>query len=120
MISEIIKSTPDKKELRKFAITIFSALGIIGTILLWQKKDIGFISLSGPLTNIVVAVLFLMVSVFGGIWGILGSTGFFVNLWLAAFNLIPFGMMDGQKIFSWNPIIWALVSIPVWIITFLR
>jgi len=43
MISDILKSKPDKKELRKFAITIFAALGIIGGILLWQEKDIGYI-----------------------------------------------------------------------------
>ncbi len=43
MISEIFKSKPDKKELRKFAITIWAVLSIIGGIILWQKKDIGFI-----------------------------------------------------------------------------
>jgi Zn-dependent protease len=40
-------------------------------------------------------------------------------MWLAAFNLIPFGMFDGQKIFTWNSRIWAVVAIPVWIITIL-
>ena len=46
MISEIFKSKPDKKELRKFAITIFAALGIIGAIIFWQKGDTGFIFLA--------------------------------------------------------------------------
>ena len=46
MIFEMIKSKPDKKELRKFAITIFAALSIIGGIILWQKGDTGFIFLA--------------------------------------------------------------------------
>ena len=46
MISEIFNSKPDKKELRKFAITICAVLSIIGGIILWQKGDTGFIFLA--------------------------------------------------------------------------
>jgi large-conductance mechanosensitive channel len=46
MISEIFKSKPHKKELRKFTITICAALSIIGGIILWQKGDTGFIFLA--------------------------------------------------------------------------
>ena len=34
------------KELRKFALTLFFALGILGAALVWRKRDIGFL-LSG-------------------------------------------------------------------------
>ena len=34
------------KELRKFALTLFCALGILGALLVWRKRDIGFL-LSG-------------------------------------------------------------------------
>jgi len=79
------------------------------------KRENGLISISGPITNVVVAMLFLIISSFGGIFNFVGLQGFFINLWLAAFNLIPFGNMDGQKILRWNPIIWALITIPVWV-----
>jgi len=30
------------------------------------------------------------------------------NAWIAVFNLIPFGMFDGLKVFAWNKKVWAL------------
>jgi len=73
------------------------------------------------MASILVALLFL-IAYFSGIpiLSSLGNIGFTINMWLAAFNLIPFGMMDGRKIFDWDPKIWFLVAIPVWIITFIR
>lgn len=35
--------------------------------------------------------------------------GGFFNAYMASFNLVPFGMLDGLKIFNWNKIIWGLV-----------
>ena len=29
------------------------------------------------------------------------------NAWIAMFNLLPFGVLDGQKIFDWNKVVWA-------------
>jgi Zn-dependent protease len=29
------------------------------------------------------------------------------NAWIAMFNLLPFGVLDGQKIFDWNKIAWG-------------
>jgi hypothetical protein len=37
------KTKADVKELRKFALTLFCALGILGAILLWRKRDVGFV-----------------------------------------------------------------------------
>ena len=31
-----------------------------------------------------------------------------VNTWLAIFNLIPFGILDGWKVFRWNKIVWVI------------
>src|SRR5207247_9557436 len=39
------------------------------------------------------------------------------NLWLGAFNMIPFFILDGQKVLTWNRAIWALVTIPLWLAT---
>ncbi|MGA8485369.1 MAG: hypothetical protein WB706_13345, partial [Nitrososphaeraceae archaeon] len=40
------------------------------------------------------------------------SSYFFVagasfNGWIAMFNLLPFGVLDGQKIFEWNKVVWV-------------
>jgi len=38
-----------------------------------------------------------------------------LNLWLGAFNMLPIVILDGQKVFSWDKKIWALVAIPLWL-----
>jgi Zn-dependent protease len=30
------------------------------------------------------------------------------NGWIAMFNLIPMGVLDGQKIFDWNKVVWGI------------
>ena len=83
------------------------------------QKQNGLISISGPLANILVALLFLLLSGSGGFVGLVGSTGFRLNAWLAAFNLLPFGALDGRKVFSWSRVIWAIVTVPAWLMIFL-
>jgi ABC-type uncharacterized transport system permease subunit len=39
----MMKPTVDAKELRKFALTMFCALGILGSFLVWRRRDIGFV-----------------------------------------------------------------------------
>lgn len=41
----MIEPKSEVKELRKFALTMFFALGILGAILVWRKGDIGFMLL---------------------------------------------------------------------------
>ena len=83
-----------------------------------NRREMAIIALAGPLTNILLAFIFLLAyQEFTGILGILGLIGFRINLWLAAFNLIPFMGLDGSKVFLWNPLFWALITVPVWIYT---
>lgn len=86
-----------------------------------KNSENGKISLAGPATNIILALLFLSIPMFFqnsllvGI-GILGAT---VNSFLAFFNLIPFSMLDGAKIFRWNPLIWiAIMGIAVLLLAY--
>ena len=52
MLKEKLKK-PDKEELRKFAITISVALGVLGVLILWRNGQAGLIFLS------IGAVIFL-------------------------------------------------------------
>jgi Zn-dependent protease len=82
------------------------------------RRENGIISISGPATNVLLSIVFLMISLlFGGLIGLIGRVGFGVNLWLASFNMIPFGGLDGKKVLEWNIIIWVIFTIPLWIIT---
>ncbi len=78
-----------------------------------SKEQNGKISLAGPATNIILGGLFfLLIYYFSSvpILGALGLLGFTVNSFLALFNLIPFSILDGAKIFRWNPLIWIVVT----------
>src|SRR5207245_10219630 len=90
-----------------------------------DRKANGVISLVGPLVNIGAAAIFglaLVVSTtlgFGDI--VIGNSFYFlqegvqINLLLGAFNMIPFFILDGQKVFTWDRRVWAPVAIPLWI-----
>lgn len=86
------------------------------------KRENGLIALLGPLTNIALAMLFYLLFLFSypyTLMWLVGFMGSWINLWLAAFNMLPFGGLDGQKVLSWSLPIWAVVAIPLWIWVFL-
>jgi len=95
--------------------SIFLPLKIIapGTVLITGRvtlSTIGKTAFAGPLTNITLgyALLFLSFLTSGSIISLVLGWGAYVNSILAIFNLIPFGVLDGQKIMSWNMRVWAI------------
>jgi len=89
------------------AVMIHPGATAWGTASLSRQK-IGIISLAGPATNIGLAVVFLVLDFIQP--ALLFTLGARINIWLALFNLIPFGPLDGAKILKWNKGIW-LISI---------
>ena len=81
-------------------------------------KQNGLIALAGPVTNLLLAVVFLvpfLAALAAGSTGFLGqvaSRGLQINLLLAGFNMLPFGPLDGRKIRAWSTLVWAVVAIP--------
>ena len=84
---------------------IFAAPGAVfikGNI---TKERNGKISLAGPMTNIVLALIFLIcIFVFNTneMLSVLFSFGLTINSLLAAFNMIPAMPFDGAKIIAWD------------------
>lgn len=74
-----------------------------------DRENMGKISIAGPTTNIILAVMLLTIALpfQEGYQLVLVICAAF-NAWIALFNLIPFGMLDGFKIFLWNKTMWAL------------
>ena len=106
------------------AVYIASRSGYIGDAM--DRKTSGIISLTGPLVNVAMAGIFAIADIAlpaVGIQGIIINGrnflpwAIFINLWLGAFNMIPFFILDGQKVLTWNRAIWALVTIPLWLAT---
>ena len=78
-----------------------------------SREENGKISLAGPLTNIALAVIFFLLKPslsFSPFLSAIISLGFLINSFLALFNLIPFSIFDGAKIFRWNPLIWLITA----------
>ena len=101
-----------------FLAVIMSFLGFViaapGAVMIQTQsadnRKSGLISVAGPSMNILLAVLFLgLFYISSGFINELANYGFRINAWLALFNMIPFWLFDGAKIFRWNKIIWVLV-----------
>jgi len=73
-----------------------------------DMKSMGKTAIAGPMTNITLSTIFLAGTfLFPQQIDILALAAFF-NAWIALFNLIPFGLLDGFKVFLWDKKIWAL------------
>ena len=85
------------------AVMIHPRADVWGRATLTREKT-GLISIAGPAMNICLAVVFILINVAYPM--LLFSLGARINTWLAIFNLIPFGPLDGAKIFRWNKKAW--------------
>lgn len=75
-----------------------------------DRKSLGKVSIAGPTTNIALSIMFLSASNFSvqSILAWVFLLGAALNAWIALFNLIPLGMLDGFKVFSWGKKVWIL------------
>jgi Zn-dependent protease len=98
-------------------ITAISALPIMpfkfiapGAVMvgLSDGKKFGRVALIGPVTNLVMGFSFLLLSLFYNSYSPYFTIGASFNGWIAMFNLIPLGVLDGQKIFDWNKLVWGI------------
>ena len=95
---------------------IFAAPGAVHHQGYLTEKQHGHIAIAGPVTNLILAAVFVPVYFAGvtvgvDLLGTLGRFGIIINLFLAAFNLVPFGPLDGKTVIGWSK--------PVWLGTFL-
>ena len=78
------------------------------------KRKAGLISIVGPVMNLSLALVFILLNMaYPNITDLtlLFSLGARINTWLAVFNLIPFGPLDGAKIFRWHKGAWTAVIV---------
>ncbi|MFQ3293383.1 MAG: Zn-dependent protease [Natrialbaceae archaeon] len=76
-------------------------------------RERGLISLAGPVTNLALLVPFaLLMLAPGELLQLIGRTGLFINALLAAFNMAPFGPLDGRTVVKWNKAVFVAVFVP--------
>ena len=102
---------------------IFAAPGAVHHRGRLTEREHGHIAIAGPVVNLVLTVVFVPVFVIGLLIGspivvLVGERGIAINLFLAAFNLIPYGPLDGKTVIGWSKPIWALTFIPSAVVAF--
>lgn len=85
---------------------IFAAPGAVMISGYVHKRENGIISMAGPLSNLVLVLVFAPLLVVPYL-GVVGALGIIINAWLGLFNLLPFGSFDGSKILAWNRVVYA-------------
>jgi Zn-dependent protease len=105
-------------------ISIISPLKIIspGAVMIagpMSSETIGKTAIAGPLTNILLATLFTVLACGSPPLQPVAAYSALINAIIALFNLVPFGIMDGLKIFWWNKQIWAAAFITSIVLTVL-
>lgn len=105
-----------------FIIAAPGAVMISGNV---TRERNGKISLAGPMTNIILALIFLILILVFRTEGILGyffEFGLTINSLLAAFNMIPMMPFDGAKVIAWDKKIYfatTLFAAGLFIVSFL-
>jgi Zn-dependent protease len=87
---------------------LFAAPGAVyhrGRITVRQN---GLVSLAGPATNLALAGVFGALLALPGpeLVTLVGQLGVLVNAFLAAFNLVPVGPLDGRSVLRWSKLAW--------------
>jgi len=105
-----------------FKIISPGAVMIAGSI---DRETAGKTAIAGPLINIVLSTLILTFALYPLDPGIqtVAMLSAAWNAWIALVNLIPFGVLDGLKVFMWNKAIWTtmfIASMALTIFTFIQ
>ena len=93
---------------------------------LLTKSQGGLIALAGPVTNLVLALIFIMLAqIIPGQTALLGIRlgdvfliGYQINAWLGLFNMIPAGPFDGAKVLAWDWRVFAATVAVALLLTF--
>jgi Zn-dependent protease len=101
---------------------IFAAPGAVYHRGVLSDKEHGLIALAGPAVNLALAVVFVPVFLAGALAGsgfleLVGSRGVAINLFLAAFNMLPFGALDGRTVLDWSTLVFVAVFVPSVLVT---
>lgn len=86
------------------------------------KRRNGIISAAGPVVNIALALLFLLLVFvsYSGFISVIAFYGFYINSWLALFNMIPIWNLDGAKVLGWSKLAYGIIVAAALLLMFLQ
>ncbi len=100
-----------------FIVALFSPFIFLspGAVMILGRPTIkqnGIISVAGPLVNLILALIFIFLSLFfnlGNFGNYVVHLGIWINAFLGVFNMLPFWVLDGKKVLAWNKGIYLIV-----------
>ncbi len=98
-----------------FSGFLFAAPGAVWHSGWLSKQQSGLVAAAGPVTNMVLALIFgglLIAARSMPISSLVGTgltMGFAVNAILGVFNMLPLGPIDGAKVLNWNAVAFGLL-----------
>lgn len=84
-------------------------------------REIAYISVSGAVVNIILAAIFYMSANLMSLSSIeyrIFYTAAFINVFLGGFNMIPFGPLDGAKVWKYSKVLWGTMMVSCLILFF--
>ena len=97
--------------LMSFLGFIFAAPGAVMVRGFLTSRQNGLVSVAGPWSNVVLAILFFPLTFSSGFLGLIGYYGFFINSFIGLFNMIPVWMFDGAKVLRWNKPVYVITTL---------
>jgi Zn-dependent protease len=95
-----------------FIGVVFAAPGAVQIFGRPTREESGKMAAAGPSVNITISIISYILFYFSS--GYIAYILFFIayiNAFLAFFNLLPFGPLDGMKIFRWKKEVWIMLII---------
>lgn len=96
----------------RFILAAPGAVVIYGKHLTHEHN--GKIAIAGSVMNLILALIFLSVAYANPGSSQFAYWGAYVNIFLAAFNMIPIFPLDGEKVRRWSEGYWLAISVISW------
>ena len=95
----------------------------------FTKKENGYVSLAGPLTNFIIFIIFYILNIaffsnanvhlsnltLTTYAALAVQTTMFISILLAFYNMLPIYPLDGSKILAWNKPVYAILIVATFI-----